>query len=166
MTTTSTNQQNSMRVWKGERDPRTYEAEKTLTEYGFCKIATVEISGDTFQISLTNSAAGDWTCSIYAFVINNEIVRIGSSKGFLRDRMRSWERTVTASLNGRHKPTPKEEADLWKSELETHGAGSVWAREGTRFATAINPEPISGYQDEESELIARHMPRLNRGKHR
>lgn len=158
--------QTSLRIWKGDRDPSTYEAAKTLAGYGFQKVADVDLSDGSFRISFVVASASSWVCSVYAFVINDEIIRIGSSKGLLRDRMRSWEKTVTASFNGQYKPTPKEESNLWRRELEQHGHGAVWAREGTRFVTPISNAPISGYQDEESELIARHMPRLNRGKHR
>lgn len=156
----------SIRVWKGERPSSTFEAAKTLSKYGFKQIAKVGLTGSQFSISLSDETAGDWICSIYAFVINDEIVRVGSSKGELRSRLRNWEKHVTASLNGDHRATPKEEAELWRAELSIHQFGGVWAREGTRFATPISDQPISGYQDEESELIARHMPRLNRGKHR
>ncbi len=158
--------QTSLRIWKGDRDLSTYEAAKTLAGYEFQRVADVSLCDGSFRISFVLPVANSWVCSVYAFVINNEIVRIGSSKGLLRDRMRSWEKTVTASFNGQYKPTPKEESDLWRRELEQHGHGAVWAREGTRFPTPISSVPISGYQDEESELIARHMPRLNRGKHR
>lgn len=159
-------QRTSIRNWKDERPSSTFESAKTLSGYGFKKIASVRLVDNQFSISLSDATAGDWTCTIYAFTIDDEIVRIGSSKGKLRSRLSNWEKHVTASLNGDHRATPKEEAELWRSELATHGVGSVWAREGTRFSTRISEQPISGYQDEESELIARHMPRLNRGKHR
>ena len=101
---------------------------------------------------------------VYAFLIGSEIARIGSSKAPLRSRLKSWERDVTNALNSRKSPTPPWEADLWRGALEQHGVGHIFAREGTAITTSIGT--LSAYLAEESELIGRHLPRMNRSKHR
>jgi hypothetical protein len=156
----------SLAAWKGTPHPSTFKAQRTLTRYGLKRIAEFRIELNTFRIVCYDQTASRWERSIYAFVINDEIIRIGSSKHALGKRLRAFERDITAALNGHYHPTPKSESDLWKSELREHRRGSVWARPGTLFVSPMRRKPISGYQDEESELIALHMPRLNRGKHR
>jgi hypothetical protein len=121
---------------------------------------------DSFEISGLPPEEASWTQSIYAFVINDEIVRIGSSKEPLRIRMRRWSNDVSAAFRLKYGSTKQNEPDLWSEELAKHGEGTIWARQGTQFRSPITYEMLSGYQDEESYLIAKHQPRLNRGSHR
>jgi hypothetical protein len=59
---------------------------------------------------------------------------------------------------------PKSEADGWRACLEAAGHGEVFARQGTAVITPIGTFPA--YLDEESILIGRHRPPLNRNTHR
>ena len=153
----------SLRAWKGERCPSTYKASETLNDYGLRHIANLTAP---FNIVFLNEGAKTWEEVVYAFVINDEIVRIGSSKGNLEKRMRAWSNHVTKRMNGEKSSTTKTEAELWEEELKCFGGGTIWARKGTLFETPISKEQLRAYQDEESALIARHKPRLNRGQHR
>ena len=142
---------------------------ETLHAYGMRPIATVSLPSPTrFVVELTEPEAGSWTCTIYAFLIGDEICRIGSSKGQLGVRLRSWSRDLTARLGNMDEPekmaTSAVEAAQWRTRLERHGPGLVFARAGTVVTTPV--DDISTYLDEESVLIGRHLPPLNNSKHR
>ena len=128
-------------------------------------IATVSLP---FVVEITDQEAATWTCAIYAFVIGDEICRIGSSKGPLGIRLRAWSRDLAARLsnmtNERKMATSAREAGEWRARLERNGPGLVLARKGTVVTTPVGT--ISTYLDEESVLIGRHLPPLNNSKHR
>jgi hypothetical protein len=132
-------------------------------------VATVSLPSPTwFVVQLTEQEAGSWTCAIYAFLIGDEICRIGSSKGLLGVRLSSWTRDLTARLSDMDNPkkmaTNAVEAAQWRMRLERCGPGLVFARIGTVVTTPVGE--ISTYLDEESVLIGRHLPALNNSKHR
>ena len=142
---------------------------QTLQTYGLRPVATVTLPSATqFVVELTDRRAGLWTHVIYAFLIGEEICRIGSSKGPLGVRLRSWSRDLTARLSNMNAPekmaTRAAEASQWRERLEQHGPGLVLARPGTTVTTPVGE--ISAYLDEESVLIGRHLPALNNSKHR
>ena len=140
-----------------------------LQAYGMRAIALVSLPKPTrFVVELTDLGAGSWTQAIYAFLIGEEICRIGSSKGRLETRMRSWSRDLTRRLSDMTAETKMAtsavEAARWRERLERCGPGLVLARPGTVIDTPIGR--ISAYLDEESVLIGRHCPALNNSKHR
>jgi hypothetical protein len=127
-------------------------------------VATVMLLDNRFVIKITDRQIADQKCCIYAFLLGDEIVRIGSSKGAFRKRMRKWELDVSKALAGRKSDTRLAEAKEWKRLLQQHRAGRVFARQGTIVETPIGR--ISTYLDEESTLIGLHLPLLNHSKHR
>ncbi len=142
---------------------------QTLQAYGMRPVAIVNLPSATrFVVELTDENAGSWTRAIYAFLIDGEICRIGSSKGPLGARLRSWSRDLTARLGKMDAPdkmaTSAVEAAQWRIRLERAGSGLVLARPGTIVTTPVGE--ISTYLDEESVLIGRHLPALNNSKHR
>ncbi len=145
------------------------KSHETLQAYGMRPIATVSLPSPTrFVVQVTEQDAALWICSIDAFVVGDEICRIGSSKGALGTQLRSWRRDLTARLSdmdatGKMATSAREAAE-WRAFLERHGPGLVFAREGTRVVTPVGI--ISAYLDEESVLIGRHLPLLNNSKHR
>lgn len=163
----------SLRAWKGPRCHSTFEASKTLSAYGFSVVARFRRGEGRFMIFDRDQIASQWRCVVYAFVLGDEILRIGSSKDRLDARLNSYQNDVSYALagnfyrkSGKQRSTKPDEAAIWNDELDLHGEGEIWARQGTRFHSPITQDAISGYQDEESFLIARHQPRLNRGSHR
>ncbi len=100
---------------------------------------------------------------IYIHTINNEIVRIGSSKNKLKNRMRAWERDVSKSLNNQKSSTPLWEAEKWK-ELLKNQKGILYGRQGSTVKT--NAGVFNSYLSEESYLIGKFSPKMNRSKHR
>ena len=78
--------------------------------------------------------------------------------------MKSWSRDVTAALRGEKSPTPEWEAAAWRDCLKEHNGGEVYARVATIVTTPIGT--FEAYMDEESVLINRHRPPLNRHKNR
>jgi hypothetical protein len=100
---------------------------------------------------------------IYIHTIDGEIVRIGSSKNKLKSRMRSWERDVTKALNGLKSSTPLWESEKWR-EILNNKKGVLYGRQGTTIKTPAGE--FNSYLSEESFLIGKFTPKMNRSKHR
>lgn len=139
-------------------------ADEALRGYGLAPFATVRLDGDRFLIEIADHEIAGREKSIYAFVIGDEIVRIGSSKAVLASRMRSWQRDVSGTLSGRKTSTPPWEGEAWRELLTKQPGGAVYARTGTVVETPVGT--FSAYLDEESLLIGRYRPPLNRSGHR
>lgn len=130
-------------------------------DYGLSRIGTWRADGDGFHIDLNESQILDNEKCIYAFLgPDSEFVRIGSSKGKLRNRMRAFVRDLTNATVGKKSPSSDWEPQAWRSI----GHGDVVARQATIVSTPVGQFPA--YLDEESVLIGRHLPPLNRSKHR
>jgi hypothetical protein len=138
-------------------------SEADLIKYGMSPVARVRIEANRFVIDVLDTALVALDRSIYGFVVDNRIMRIGSSKGALRARLRAWERDVTNALNGRRSPTPDWEAQAWREAL-SQNRGTVFARQATLVRTPVGE--FRCYMDEESVLIGRHKPPLNRHTNR
>ena len=134
-----------------------------LEGYGFTRFAGVRIAGDEFQMEIEDLDLARLPMCLYAFVVGNEIVRIGSSKAALGSRMASWRRDVSGALAGRRTSTPPKEADGWRDLLSSQ-AGVIYARQGTQVTTQIGT--FNAYIAEESYLIGLYRPRQNRSMHR
>jgi hypothetical protein len=136
-----------------------------LLAYGLIHVGEIDLPDEqTFAIRLVQQEAGDWQKAIYAFLVGNQIMRIGSSKGRLRSRFNAWNRDVSNRLRGRESSTPEWEAAEWRERLQEHGGGEVFARTATLVTTPVGTFPA--YMDEESVLINRYHPPLNRHTNR
>jgi hypothetical protein len=134
-----------------------------LEEYGFAPLGKVRIDGDDFNIEITDAELARRPMCIYAFVVADEIVRIGSSKAPLKSRMGSWHRDVSGALAGKRTSTPTSEAAAWRSLL-ADVEGSIYAKPGTVVTTQVGT--FNAYMAEESYLIGVHRPKQNRSMHR
>ncbi len=134
-----------------------------LESCGFLRFAEVRIEGDTFLIKVEDQEIAREPMCLYAFVVGDEIVRIGSSKAPLGARMRSWQRDVSGALAGGRTSTPPKEAQGWR-ELLSGRSGAVYARQGTEVTTQVGT--FNAYMAEESYLIGLYRPRQNRSMHR
>jgi hypothetical protein len=132
---------------------------ETILSYGLKPVGHIEIVRDEFRVTLTNQAVAHEDRCIYAFVLNDEILRIGSCKSTLGIRMKSWQRDVSGALQRRKSPTSLAEAESWRETLGTDRA-TIFARPGTQIETAVGR--ISAYLAEETALIERHKPRFCR----
>ena len=130
-----------------------------IKSYGMMPVARFRVEGDSFQIEITDAGLAQEERCIYAFVIGDDIVRIGSSKAKLATRLGAWRRDVSAAFQNRRSPTSQNEADGWKAALG-NTEGMIFARTGTIVITPVGE--ISAYLDEECVLIARHRPRFCR----
>ena len=130
---------------------------ETLFNYAMQRIATVRIEGNKFIIDITDRSAESLEKCIYSFLVGDEILRIGSSRGKLKSRLRAWQNDVSNALTGKSFRTPPEEAAIWKSALAKHGTGQFFARSGTEVRTPVGT--LNVFLDEESVLIGRHQPR-------
>jgi hypothetical protein len=135
----------------------------TLEGYGFRPFATVRIDRDDFLIEVSDAELANLTMCLYAFVVGDQIVRIGSSKAPLGSRMHSWQRDVSGALAGKRTSTPEGEAAGWR-QLLSGREGLVYARQGTEITTQIGT--FNAYMAEESYLIGLHRPQQNRSMHR
>jgi len=132
--------------------------------YGLQRFASASLDKNEFLVRSQDEEIADAERAIYAFVVDEEIVRIGSSKGKLRNRMRSWSRDVSKRLRGAESSTPAKEAAIWRELLRDGRTGAVFARRGTEVETSVGR--INVYLSEESHLIGVHQRRLNWSKHR
>lgn len=130
-----------------------------LLSYGLTRIGTLKIVDDEFSIHISDEKLVNAGQCIYAFLVDDEIVRIGSSKAPLRTRLRAWQRDVSKALKGRKSPTPQSECEGWK-EVLANKAGEVFARRGSFVQTPVGE--INAYLAEEAALINRHRPRFCR----
>ena len=133
---------------------------KELSDYGLKQIARVFIEGNNFRINVTDDDAVELRGCIYAFAIDEEIVRVGSSSGRLTKRLSAWQRDVSRALAGEKSSTPLSEAERWRMALAPGTNGVVYARQATIVTTPVGA--FTTHLDEERVLIARHRPRLNR----
>ena len=131
-------------------------AEKLLS-CGLRPVGTVQILDGRFTISLSTPEAADFERCLYAFLVGNEIMRIGSSKGKLRLRIRAWEADVSHGLAGDYSRTRQSEAEIWRTTLLEYGTGHLYARLGTVVTTPVGEFNL--YQIEERALIEKHKPR-------
>ena len=139
-------------------------AAETLTGYGMRLIGSVRIADGRFTITITDPETAKKECCIYAFVVGNKIVRVGSSKAKLYTRLNAWQRDVSRAWNGEASPTGAKEAAGWKAELESHGDGAIYARPGWLVETPVGL--VCTYMSEENVLIGRHRPIFNNSMHR
>jgi hypothetical protein len=121
------------------------------------RIGTVRIVEGRFTIALDDAHAADLERCIYAFLVGDEILRIGSSKGRLKLRFHAWQADVSNAFGGDFRRTPKGEADIWRSALTAHAIGYLYSRPGIVATTPVGDFNL--YQYEERALIARHRPR-------
>ncbi len=131
-----------------------------LETYQLKRIADFRIKGNTFLIETTDFATVGLSGCIYAFVINGEIVRVGSSARPLKMRLSEWMRDVSKSLEGGRSPTPTDEAERWRRAVTHDSDCAIYARQGTCVTTTVGS--FTAYLDEERIIIAQHRPRLNR----
>ena len=134
-----------------------------LEKYGFTPLGNVRIACNHFNIEITDAELARLPMCIYAFVVADEIVRIGSSKAPLKSRMGSWRRDVSGALASRRTSTPASEAAVWRSLL-ANAEGTIYARQGTVVTTQVGT--FNAYMAEESYLIGVYRPKQNRSMHR
>ena len=134
-----------------------------LIDMGFIPVAFFTVKKKQYIIETTHNECLDWEKSIYIHTIDDQIMRIGSSKNKLKIRFRSWERDVTKTLQFKNSSTPLWEAMEWERLLENK-KGVLYAKKGDVLQTSVGE--ISTYLSEESYLIGKYLPKMNRSKHR
>jgi|TARA_B100001142_G_scaffold139506_1_gene141041 hypothetical protein len=131
---------------------------ESLKRMGFKKIGKFFIKNKQFIVE-----CGDEFLllkkMIYIHTIDDEILRVGTSKKELKTRMREWERDVTKSLNNQKSNCPISEGKKW-NELLTNKIGILYGRQGTIVKTPVGE--INTYLSEESYLIRKYRPKMNR----
>ena len=79
-------------------DKRIKNLDQYLKEMGFKEMGSFFIKKKQFIVECEEEFLS-LDKVIYIHTIDGEILRVGSSKNELRNRMKSWERDVTRSLN-------------------------------------------------------------------
>jgi hypothetical protein len=96
-----------------------------LAGYGLLPVATARINDRRFIVEITDRETVELKKCIYAFLIGDEVARIGSSKAPLKMRLKSYERDLTGALNGGRYAA---EAPLWEAKLNRAGFATIFAR--------------------------------------
>ncbi len=135
---------------------------KKLLEMNFQVIGEFFIKDSNFHIECEERFLS-MDKFIYVHTIDNQIVRVGSSKGKLQNRMKSWERDVSKSLKGIKSSTPLWEGERWK-ELLKNNSGVLYGKQGSLVKTDVGE--INTFLSEESYLISELLPIMNRSKYR
>lgn len=133
-----------------------------LTRMGFRVVGRFAWRDGALEADVEDDAAR-WEKCIYVIVIGGEIVRVGSCKGPLRKRIRSYRGYIGRSLErgGVGTQTPLWKAEAWRDRLVAAGGeGQVWARQGTVVETPV--ARLNIFLAEEAALIERYRPPLNR----
>jgi hypothetical protein len=144
-----------------------------LTKYGLVPVATCWIADRKLKIEFTDLEAVKLEECIYAFLIDDKVYRVGSSKAPLEKRLKNYMRDITRALNKEKSPAPDDEAEKWRKILPAGTSGTIYARPGT-WVTTSPLEPFRAYMDEESKMIGEIFSDrdltpeeiLNRNKHR
>jgi hypothetical protein len=102
-----------------------------------------------------------WVCSLYAFRIRAEVVRIGKTEGVLRQRIAAWQRDVTNALNGKfHKGGPtRDEINKWKKYL-------LHNRRGDFLAMPVLSPNVDVLRSRERKFVEEYDPPLNHERRR
>jgi len=137
-------------------------AEKILREMNFEKIGSFYIHNKNFIVEYDEKYSS-MEQMIYVHTIDDEILRVGSSKNKFKSRMKSWERDVSKSLKGEKSSTPLWESKIW-DELLKDKDGILYGRQGTIVETPCGK--MNSYLTEESFMIGKFQPKMNRSKHR
>jgi hypothetical protein len=140
-----------------------------LAHFRFVHIGRIELLNDsTVLIKIDLPKATKWEKPIYAFVVGDEIKRVGRSRFPLDVRFNDWGRNLTNALKGMKSPITEGEARAWRECLHKHNGGEVYARRGSTgdFFTFADEEPlllnpIAGPIDAKSNTVGRQStPRL------
>lgn len=146
--------------------------EKIVAEYGMKLFGTFQIySNGRTNLEIVDEDIAARPMGVYAWLIDDEIVRIGSSKAPMLKRVKSHSRWIELRLLGQCKVTDKnklakqiEEAGRWRTALKDNNVAYVWGRSGTLIQTQIGE--FNSYLAEESALLGRHLPKFNNSFHR
>ena len=142
-------------------------ARETLARYGMQRVARFELTDEqTISLFWEVEDAKKWTEVVYAQVIGDRIVRIGSSMGPFGKRFGTGvDRWLTGGLRGTNPHAPKWEVPAWQKALQAHsGVAEIYAHEAPKFETKTGTHSIC--LNEETDLLKRHCPPFNRSKHR
>jgi hypothetical protein len=132
-------------------------SETKLFEYGLRPAGSIRIIDDNFIVEFIDSNLAAQSRCIYAFLVEDEVIRVGSSQNPLRNRMKQWQRDVSKALKGLPSHTRPQEAAVWRDVL-TGTYGRIFARMGM---VAFSPfGELNIFQVEEAALIAKFQPRL------
>ena len=134
-----------------------------MSEYEMQLGANISMCDNNFSIEVFDNFKDLEKC-VYIIIVGNEIVRIGNTKNKFYQRMRRYELDISKKLEGKKSNTPEWEATSWKERIQKHKQGFVYVRKGWQVKTPVGE--FNAYMDEESVLIGRHLPPLNRSKHR
>ena len=141
-------------------------SEQKLRTYALRPIGTARIRDDNFKIEIIDTDISATPFCIYAFLVDDEVVRVGSTQHPLRIRMRQWERDVSRAMKGQKSPTRAEEVVIWRELLPDGKYAHIFARPGTCAHTPVGL--LNCYRIEEEALIREFQPRLcwDRGRYK
>ncbi len=125
------------------------------------KVALMTLDQDKVVVTITNNELASAEQCVYAWKTGDGLwVRVGSSMHKLGKRLLIHQPHINRSLEGNHKPTPKEQADKWVELLKKHGKIIAFGHQPPFVKTLVGE--IRPYLDIERHLIREHRPLLNK----
>jgi len=140
---------------------------ESIAGFGLVKFAEMTIRNDAAAVNFIDEPTAAATCAIYCWIIDGEIVRIGSSKQSLKKRIIGTGRWIETRLQGTARisdPGTKEketdDAKRWALRLkDANAVAEVYGRSGTIVTTPLGE--INVYLSEENWLLEQFKPPLN-----
>ena len=136
------------------RDKNLKTVDQYMNQMNFKKIGKFYIRNKKFIVEYDQKHSTSEKM-IYIHVIDNEIVRVGSSKNKFKYRMERWEKDITRLLNNKKHDSSVNEGDEWVNLLNNR-IGTLYGRRGSSINTPVGE--INIYLSEESYLIGKHQP--------
>lgn len=144
-----------------------------ISAYGMVRFAEFRLDDDLSAVlTITDSETAARAGAIYAWLIDEKIVRLGSCQSTLDRRMRDAAKWLQSRLRGTVRTTNEVrrrrelvDAQRWKIRLHrTQKFAEVWGRQGTMVPTPLGE--INAYLSEENWLLKTLKPPLNNSHYR
>ncbi len=158
----------------GKRSLSRENAAATAKLFGFVEFATLSLRADgLLDMTITCPETASTDRALYFWAINDEIMRVGSSKSTLLSRTKQTVGWLNGFLNGtaRRKSAEQRAKQLADAKNWQRFIGSsptktaiCFGRRGSMVQTPMGK--INSYLSEENWLIERLQPPLNRSKFR
>jgi hypothetical protein len=137
-----------------------------LKQYGLVQCAKFQIIDKTkCEVEILDETICSTDRAIYVWMIDDKIVRIGSSKGILKNRLTNHGKWIEKRLKNpesfQNERGRKELADAhrWLDALISCKVAIAWGRSGTIVNTPVGE--LNTYLAEENFLLEKHKPPLN-----
>lgn len=131
-----------------------------LSQFRVAAVMTCVPDARAIDVTIQDNTAADLEEAVYVWVsLGAEVLRVGTSKGPVRKRLRQYPGYINKALDGGKSQTPLWEADLWLEYLQCGELHALVHQPPTIDTVA---GPVRPYLDIERTLLASVRPALNR----